>query len=438
MKVCSVILALCCFLAISSQAVAQNAQGKPQLPFRTAIELALKNSAASGIARADADRARAGYLQTRDLFFPQVTVGSGLAFSYGFPLSIEGSAPSIFDVNSQQFLFNAGQREFMKAAKSDFNSTEAQNADRRNDVIMETALDYIQLDLLESSGSVHREQQELTQKYEEVVNQRVQAGIDAPLEMTRARLASARTRMQIAETQGAIDQLRLRLSQLTGLPQSAIITSTETIPELPAVSQEADLSAQAAQNNSTVKIAEEAAKAKEFRAKGEAKQLYPAVDLVGHYAMLARYNNYDEFFNKFQRHNAALGVQIRFPFFNPAQRAAAQSAEADARKAQKEAQNIKDQVSTEALRLQRSVQQLAASHDVLKLEHQLAEADVETTHEKIQSGTATLKDEQSARITEHERYASYLNSSFDLDKAQVQLLRQIGDLEKWALGSAKP
>lgn len=432
---CSAIALLCCFLfAIPAKITAQDTP----LPFRTAIELALRNSATSGLARADAQRARASYLQARDLFLPQLTLGSGLAFSYGFPLSLEGSAPSIVDLNAQQFLLNAAQREFMKAAKSDISATNAQNADRRNDVIMETALDYIQLDLLISSANVQAEQQQVAQKFEDVVNQRVQAGVDAPVELTRAKLASARTRMEMADTQAAIDQLRLRLSQLTGLPQKAIQTSTETIPQLPKVAQDEDLEAQAVQNSPAVKVADEVAKAKAFRAKGEEKQLYPAVDLVAHYAMLARYNNYDEFFNKFQRHNAALGVSIRFPFFSPAQRETAKAAEADAVKAQKEAQNVKEQVSTETLRLQRTVQKLAAAQDVSRLEHQLAEADTETTHEKIQAGEATLKDEENSRITEHERYSAYLNSSFDLNKAQVQLLRQIGQLEAWALGPGKP
>lgn len=431
MKLSSVIASLCCLLFVFPVDV--NAQTSP-LPFRTAIELALKNSAATGIVRAETQRAQANYLQMRDLFLPQFLVGSGLAYSYGFPLSIEGSAPSIFDLTSQQFLINAAQRQFVKAARTEVSTAQAQNADRRNDVIMEAALDYIQLDLLESSLSVQREQRELAAKFEDVVNQRVQAGIDAATELTKARLASARTRMQMAETQSAVDQLRLRLSQLTGLPQNAIQTSTETIPELRAVSQSDDLSAQAVENNSAIRVAEKAAEAKAFRAKGEEKQLYPAVDLVAHYAVLARYNNYDQFFSKFQRNNVVLGVAIRFPFFNSSQRAAAHAAEADATKARKEAQNVKDQISAETLRLQRSVEQFSAARDVFKLEYQLAEADTETAHEKIQSGNATLKDEQSARITEHERYAAYLNSSFDLDKAQIQLLRQIGELEGWALG----
>ena len=153
-----VISSLCYFLFFFSASLA--AQNAP-LPFRTAIELALKNSATSGIARADAQRAQANYLQARNLFLPQVTLGSGLAYSNGFPLSLEGAAPSILNLNTQSFLFNPAQRQFIKAAKGEVSSTEAQNADRRNDVIMETALAYIQLDLLQSSLNVQKSSRSL-------------------------------------------------------------------------------------------------------------------------------------------------------------------------------------------------------------------------------------------------------------------------------------
>ena len=322
----------------------------------------------------------------------------------------------------------------MKAAKSDVEVTTAQNADRRNDVMMETALDYVQLDLLDSSLTIQREQQQAAQKFQDIVAQRIQAGLDSQVEGTRAKLAGARTRLDIAQTQAAADQLRLRLSQLTGLPVTEIRTSTETIPEMPAVAQDQDLPGEALKNNPVVKVADAAAQAKEFRAQAERKQLYPAIDFVGQYAMLARFNNYDEFFQKFQRNNVTAGVAIRFPFFNPVQRAAADAAKADAAKSRKEAQTVKEQVSTETLKLQRSVEQLAAAREVAQLEHQLAQADIEAAHAKIESGAASIKDEENARVAEHQRYTAYLNSSFELDRAQIQLMRQIGQLETWALG----
>jgi outer membrane protein TolC len=407
------------------------------LAFRTAIELAIKNSTTTSLSQADLQRARAIVSQTHNAFLPQVVMGSGLGGSYGFPLSLEGAAPSIFNVNFQGDLINLAQRNFVKAAKSDVDVTAAQNADRRNDVMMETAVDYMQLDLLDSSLTIQKEQQQSAQKFQDIVAQRIQAGLDSQVEGTRAKLAGARTRLDIAQTQAAADQLRLRLAQLTGLLVAAIRTSTETIPEMPPVPQDEDLPGEALKNNPVVKVADAAAQAKEFRAQGERKQLYPSVDFVGQYAVLARFNNYDQFFQKFQRNNMTAGVAIRFPFFNPVQRAAAEAAKADAVKSRKEAQGVKEQVSTDTLKLQRSVEQLAAAREVAQLEHQLALSDIDSTHAKIESGGASLKDEENARVAEHQRYTAYLNSRFELDRAQIQLMRQIGQLETWALGAPK-
>jgi outer membrane protein TolC len=434
-----VIVVAAWIVALPATLLAQDStagKDKP-LAFRTAIELALKNSTTSGLSQADLQRARATVTQSRDVFLPQTMLGAGLGASYGFPLSLEGAAPALFNVNFQGALFNLAQRNYLKAARSDAEGTTAQNADRRNEVIMETALDYVQLDLLESSLSIQKEQQQAAQKFQDIVAQRVQAGLDSQVDATRAKLAGARTRMDIAQTQAAADQLRMRLSQLTGLPAASIQTSTETIPSMPGVSQDQDLAGEAVKNNPVVKVADATAQAKYFRAEAERKQLYPSVDYVGQYALLSRFNNYDQFFLKFQRNNITAGVAIRFPFFNPVQRAAAEVAKAEAAKSRKDAQNVKDQVSTETLKLQRSVQQLAAAREVAQLEHQLSQSDIESTHAKIESGAASIKDEVNARVTEHEHYTAYLNSSFELDRAQIQLMRQIGQLETWALGPAK-
>ena len=434
-------LSILFFLTLLQRLPAQeNSQGGAQtearpLEFRTAIELAVRNSATTGSARADVERARATVAQTRDLFLPQLTVGSALGYSHGFPLSLEGSAPSVFNVNYSEFGFNLAQRDYIRAARAEAATTEQQNAERRNDVITETALSYIQLDLLESSLSVQNQQRDAAAKLQEIVSQRVQAGVDSQVELTRAKLSVARTRLDIAQARAAADQLRLRLSQLTGLPASSIRTSTETIPKLPEVSQSDDLPSLALKNNTTVKTAEAAAQAKDFRARAEHRQFYPTLDLAGQYAVLARYNNYDEFFKTFERHNVTIGGTIRFNFLNPSQRAAADAARFDAVKARKDAQAVKEQVSADTLKLQRSVEQLSAAREVADLEHQLALADIDAAHAKIESGNATIKDEQDARISEHQRYTAYLNSTFELDKAQVQLLRQTGDLEKWALGT---
>src|SRR5271157_5781670 len=75
------------------------------LPFERAVRLALARSTTTAIANADVQRAIASYRELRNNFIPQIVAGSGLGYSYGFPLSIEGSAPSLVTVAAQSSLF---------------------------------------------------------------------------------------------------------------------------------------------------------------------------------------------------------------------------------------------------------------------------------------------------------------------------------------------
>jgi len=90
------------------------------------VELALKHATGVAIAAADVQHASAGYRELRNSYIPQLTAGAGLGWSDGFPLSLEGAAPSVFNVNFQGALLNAAQRDYIRAAKSDVASTTAQ------------------------------------------------------------------------------------------------------------------------------------------------------------------------------------------------------------------------------------------------------------------------------------------------------------------------
>jgi len=70
---------------------------------------------------------------------------------------------------------------------------------------------------------------------------------------------------------------------------------------------------------------------------------------------------------------------------------------------------------------------------VAQLEYQLAQSDVDVVKARIQAGQANVRDEENARLAESDKYAAYLDSSFQLEKVQMQLLRATGELDKWAL-----
>jgi outer membrane protein TolC len=418
-------LLLCASLLLT---VASSAE---PVPFRRAIELAIRNSSSMSGASADVNRLQALYQESRDQYIPQVYFGSGLAYSFGFPLG----EPSIFKVSSTSLLLNYAQREFIKAARSDMRAATANKDEKKSQVILETALSYSELDKNQASISILRQQEEAALKFESIEQQRIDAGVDPAIEITRAKLNTARIRLKIAELLAGADTLRLRLSQLTGLPAKEFETISESIPRLPEVSQEEDLAARAISFSPAVKGAQELAAAKLFQARGEHKQLYPAVDLIGQYARFAKFNNYDQYYKTFKRNNGAIGVEIRFPFLNKGQKDHSEALYAEAQRARKDADAAKEQVSTETLKLQRTVAQLSAAREVAKLEYQLSQNNTQATQAKVDAGQATLRDQQQTQLDENDKYSTLLDATYELDKAQMQLLKQTGDLEKWALST---
>jgi outer membrane protein TolC len=407
------------------------------LPLRRAVELALSHSTTAAVAGANEQHALASYHEARNQYIPQVIVGSGLGASWGFPLSLEGSAPAIFNVTSQSALFNPALRDFVRAAKTEWSASATLSKDQRNQVIQDTALSYAELAKWEDGLGKLREEEGSALKAEANEEERIREGVDNPLERNKAKLATARVRYWMAEAQGAADVLRHRLSQLTGLAASTIETVPDSIPALPETrqDQDEDAASKAAQSDPTVQAAQQRAEAQNLRARGEHRALWPMVDFAAQYAVLAQYNNYGEFFKTFQRNNATIGVAIRFPFLNPAQHAHAQAADADALRAKKEAEATKNQVSEATLKLQRAVSQLAAARDVADLEYQIAQSGFEAVQTRINSGTGNLHDLEAARAQANGRYRARQDADFELEKARISLLRATGGLESWVMGT---
>ena len=407
------------------------------LTLRHAVELALSHGTAAAIASAEERKAEAAYREARNNYIPVFVLGSALGKSYGFPLTLEGAAPSILNLNTQSPIYNPSLREFVRAAKTEANATALAGKDRRAQVIQETVLNY--LELAQWEKQIQQLQKDVTdsQKSETAVENRIHEGVDNAMERNKAKLVTARIRLRLAEAQGSSDVLRLKLSQLTGVPVQSIETAADSIPPLPPSSPTADITAQAAENNPAVGSAQEHARAQYLRAKAEHRALWPTVDFAAQYSRLATFNNYVDYFNAktLQPNNGTIGGVLRFPVLNFSQRARAQGADADALKAKKEADAAKDQVSAEALQLQRTEQQLSAARDVSELEYQIAQASLEAVQIRTDSGTATFHELEDARTQARERRNLFLDAEMQLDRARVGLLRSTGGLEAWVLGS---
>ena len=421
------------------------------VPLKRVVELALSHATGAGMAAADEQRASATYRELRNNYIPQVAVGAGLGYSYGFPLALEGSAPALFNITTQSALFEPSLRESIRAARADSAVAALNSKDRRNQIIQDAAQSYAELAKWEKRLSKLHEAADDANKIEAEVADRVKEGVDSELDQTKARLSAARVRLRIAEAQGAADVLRQHLSALTGLAAASIQTDPDSIPAPPPLPPTAPETRDTASSNPSVQAAVEHARAQYLRAHGEHRALLPSIDFAAQYALLSKFNNYQNYYipskpcvtalgeflcvtNSFQQNNATIGVSIRFPIFNAPQRSHAQAADADALKASKQAEAARNQVSEETLRLERSVAQMQAARDVAQLEYEIADKNLAAVHTRMDAGSANLHDLDDAQSQVSERLIALQDVAFELERAELGLMRSTGDLEKWALG----
>jgi len=404
------------------------------VPLKRAVELALSHSTTMAAAHTDEQRAFAAYLEQRNQYLPQLMVGSGLGPpSLGYPLTLEGAAPSIVNMNAQSAIFNLGLRDFLRAARREYETSTVQTKDQREQVIQDTVLSYAELCKWQRVMAYASREYDAALQAEQAVNQRVQAGVDNALARNQARLVTARIYLRISQAQGSLDVLRNRLAQLTGLAAEAIEADSESMPELPEVKQEENLAGRSAQSSLPVQIADLRASASELQARGEHRAMWPTLDFAGQFAYFAKYTGYQDYFQRgsFQPQNGSVGVVIRFPFFNFTQRARAQIADADAQRARKDVEAVKNRVSEQTLKLQRSVDQLAAAQQVTELEYEIAKSNLDAAQVRMQSGSATWHDAEDARVQAGERYGALQDANFELQRARIALLRATGEISDW-------
>jgi outer membrane protein TolC len=410
------------------------------LTLHHAVELALQHATGISIAASDQQHATASYRELRNSYIPQLNAGAGIGWSDGFPLSLEGAAPSLFNVNAQSALINPALKDFIRAAQSDVVVSSLRTKDQRNQVIQDVVLTYAELAKWELRLNRLRETLAAAEQTEMAVAQRVKEGIDSEMDGSKARLSVARLRLRMAEAAGAADVLREHLSKLTGLPAPSVQIDPDSVPALPSVAvkggePQPESLAKATDANPVVQAAVEHARAQYLRVAAERRSLWPSVDFAAQYANLATYNNYDAYYKHFQPNNATVGVAIHLPFMNLAQHERVKEAESEARKATTQAEAARNQVSEETLRLERSVTQMQAARDVAELEYEIAQKNVEATRTRMESSTANLHDLDNARTQASESLITLQNVTFELERSQVALMRATGDLESWALGT---
>ena len=404
------------------------AQESEPLTLKQTVDLALRNSREVALAQVRYNVAENTARVNASAFRPNLYTGSGAAYTYGFPQTPAGAAPSIVNLSYVQTIFNPSLRGQALAANE---RTEAQRLElekTRNSVMLQTTSDYLELGKVRHSLELMRNQRQSSARILNFTRQRINEGVELPIEGTRAELVEARLEQRIVQLESRERVLQHELAALLGMPADRRIEVESEALSLDEPQRESDLIERALRTNLELRQANYERRARERRLAGEIGTKWPTVDLFGQYGLFARFNNFDDYFRRFQRNNFNVGLQVRIPIVSGQRSASVALARAELTASEMELKNKQQNVELEVGRQYQRLRELDAGREVARLELKLAQENVQVIQARFEEGRANLRDVERARLDENDKWASFLDSDYDRQKARLDLLNITGDL----------
>lgn len=414
-----------------------------QISLASAVDLAERSNPHVLGAQADVARASAHLAETHAAYIPAITLGANFGQAYGYL----PNPPTFFEVTAGSLVYSASQRDYIQSARSGLDAAQFALEDARETVAHDTALAYVTLDHDQQRAQAIQEQFGYATQLLNISQQRFDAGQDSRLDLTQAKLTTAKLHLASMQADDDVENDRDHLARLIGLPARSLRTDDSfpktPLPETPAATTFHGYL------NAAIASAFANAEAKQRQAKGDATfRFRPQINLV------INYNRYATFTDSFKNlestyksntggtlltaDEAAFGVQISFPFLDRARTARAHASAAEAARAYHDAESAQIDALDGQERARHTIAELKVRAEVASLEQQISQQQLDILQVQLQSGTGnpnapqmTPKDEANARIAERDKYIAVLDANFQLRQAEIQLLRQTGQLISW-------
>ena len=400
------------------------------MTLRQAVERALQQNPEIAMARLDEVKAQAAARARKDPFTPHVSAGSGLAYTYGFPMSIEGSAPSIVQARASQFLFNRQQSYLVAESKEEARGAGLAASFKQDEVAFRTASLYADAERAGRAGEMARKELDSLAKVLATVQNRVAEGRELPLESKRAAFNLARAR-QIAEALDADrETAETSLALVLGYGADDRVrpaAEERTLPSMPA-SEEAAVEG-ALQSSKELRRLESQIAAKGLEGRAAKAARLPRVDLVAQYGLFATFNHFQDYFLKYQRNNGEIGISFQLPLLSGSGvSAAAAEADADAAKLRIQMNQKRNQIAADARQAYRDVRKAETARDVSRLDLEVAREQLSVNLDLLQEGRILLRQVEEARIAESDKWVAFYDAQYGVERAYWSLARQTGDL----------
>ena len=414
-------------LVFASPALAQTTE---KMTLRQAVTLALQNSRDLKIARLQYTVALNEAGLDRAAFRPNLYTGAGYVYTYGFPALPGGGPPSLFQLDYTQEIFNPLLKGQQKAAEDRAKNQKLEIDRMQDDVIVRAATAYLELGKVRHSLELIQNERASAAKILEVMRERVAANQELPIEVTRAELTIARTQEHLVKLQDRDEILTGQIRILTGTPDTQPVDVETLAPAFTTDQTENETVSLAAQNDRDIQEAENERAAREHIFRGAHLSYWPTIDLVGQYSVLSKFNNYGEFYKKFERNNLNVGVVLTIPLFASKAGATAALAKSQLDVAEATVTKKRQEVRLDVVQKSRSVRELDAGREVARLDLKLARETVQLAQARFDQGRVTLQEIEQDRLDESDKWIAFLDADFAREQSQLTLLQATGQLAK--------
>jgi outer membrane protein len=400
------------------------------MTLRQAVERAMEQNPEVAMSRFDEIKAQEAVRQQRDPFLPRIMFGSGLAYTNGFPLSIDGAAPSVIQGRASQYLFNRQQSYVVAQAKEQAHTADISAAAKKDDVAYRTASLYLDAERAGRALEMARQQTQSLDQVLATIHSRVEEGRELAIESKRAELNLARARQTADALEADGESLETSLAIVLGYSADDRVhpaREDRTGPEMPATEESAVESALQSSKDLRRLQSEIVAKGLEIRSDKAAR--LPRVDLVAEYALFATYNHYQDYFLKYQRNNGELGVSVQLPILpGPGVGAAVAQADADIAKLRIQMDTMRNQIAADTRKAFREIHKAQSAQEVARLDLELAREQLSVNLALMHEGRLSLRLVEESRIAESDKWVAFYDTQYAFERARWSLARETGNL----------
>ncbi|MEP7352968.1 MAG: TolC family protein [Acidobacteriota bacterium] len=399
------------------------------LTLRQALDRALEQNPDVLISRLDENKARSQVSIAKDPYSFKAGVGSGGAYTYGVPSSINGNAPSVFRAQGSMTLFDRPQSYRVAQASENVRGASIDISIRQEEIAYRVYAAFLDAELAARNAQVAEQLISNLKEVKSYHEARVAEGREHDLTIKQANLDILRADKTVRDLKAAQDSAETSLGQLLAYaPGDQVHPALEsrgllTVPE----SQTA--MAQAIAANLDIRRMESNIQAKLLEVKSFDAGWLPKVNLISDYSLLSKFNNFDTFYKKFQRNNFQIGASIELPLFQGRATGAGRSqAEDDIAKMRIEIDRTRSRITAD-LKL--------AYSDVDRSEgdRQLAREDLNLAGDKIkldladyEEGRVPMAVVEASRAIEQQKWIAYYAAQKDVELARLNILRTTGGM----------